>query len=441
MDKTLYVSDLDGTLLTPEERISPFTRRVVNSLAAQGVAFTYATARSQHSADAVTAGLTKQLPVIVYNGVFVRQGEQRETLLHRAIPSQAREELEKAFAQQGLSPLVYTLLDGVERVLWRPDRETPGVAHYVSTRQGDERLLPVEDDRGLYRGEIFYYTLIGEREQLQPLWQQLQGNPTLTALLQEELYRPGEYWLEILSREASKASAARWLKQRLGCTRLVAFGDGLNDLPLFQEAQESCAVENARPEVQAAASQVIPGNERDGVARFLLADTAPLLALGDRAGAFRVRLYHPQDLEELIRLFYETVHTVKRQDYTQQEVDAWVPSVESVDRAAWGESLAAHFTVVAEQEGRLLGFGDMDDTGYLDRLYVHKDFQGRGVASALAQALEGYAVGLGVKELSVHASRTALPFFQGRGYVHPVAQKVLRRGVLLENFRLTRPGA
>ena len=72
---------------------------------------------------------------------------------------------------------------------------------------------------------------------------------------------------------------------------------------------------------------------------------------------------------------------------------------------------------------------------------MHKDFQGRGVASALAQALEGYAVGLGVKELSVHASRTALPFFQGRGYVHPVAQKVLRRGVLLENFRLTRPGA
>ena len=127
MDKTLYVSDLDGTLLTPEERISPFTRRVVNSLAArvleyllgQGVAFTYATARSQHSADAVTAGLTKQLPVIVYNGVFVRQGEQRETLLHRAIPSQAREELENAFAQQGLFPLVYTLLDGVERVLWR----------------------------------------------------------------------------------------------------------------------------------------------------------------------------------------------------------------------------------------------------------------------------------------------------------------------------------
>ena len=110
MDKTLYVSDLDGTLLTPEERISPFTRRVVNSLAAQGVAFTYATARSQHSADAVTAGLTKQLPVIVYNGVFVRQGEQRETLLHRAIPSQAREELEKAFAQQGLSPLVYLSL-------------------------------------------------------------------------------------------------------------------------------------------------------------------------------------------------------------------------------------------------------------------------------------------------------------------------------------------
>ena len=77
MDKTLYVSDLDGTLLTPREDLSPFTIRVLNRLVEQGVAFTYATARSQHSADVVTRGLTKSLPVIIYNGAFIRRGERR----------------------------------------------------------------------------------------------------------------------------------------------------------------------------------------------------------------------------------------------------------------------------------------------------------------------------------------------------------------------------
>ena len=65
MGKTLYVSDLDGTLLDGQERVPAFTRRVINRLAERGVAFTYATARSQHSADKVTQGLTKSLPVIV----------------------------------------------------------------------------------------------------------------------------------------------------------------------------------------------------------------------------------------------------------------------------------------------------------------------------------------------------------------------------------------
>ncbi len=160
--------------------------------------------------------------------------------------------------------------------------------------------------------------------------------------------------------------------------------------------------------------------------------------MGERAGKFRLRLYRPADLEELIRLFYHSVHTAARRDYTPEELDAWVASPESVDQAAWGESLAAHYTVVAEQDGKLLGFGDMDETGYLDRLYVHGEFQGQGVAASIAQALEGFARGLGVERIAVHASRTARGFFQSRGFQVVKAQQVERRGVLLENFVMER---
>ena len=434
MKSTLYVTDLDGTLLTPEESLSPFTVRVINRLVEQGVSFTYATARSLHSSSKVTQGLTKRLPVTIYNGAFVRRADTGENLIAQTFSPAQRKRVEQALTQAGLSPLVYTLDGDAERVLWRPETAGPGVARYIQSRAGDPRLLPVNPQEPLYRGEIFYFTCIGTREGLLPAWEQLRREPGLLALLQEEIYQPGEFWLEVMPAGATKAHAAGLLKERLGCGKMTAFGDGANDLPLLEAADYGCAVENAVLQLKEAADEVIPPNTRDGVARWLLADTAPALALGERAGAFRLRLYRPEDLEELIQLFYQTVRTVNRRDYSAREVEAWVPSPETVDRAAWSESLAAHYTVVAEREGRLLGFGDMDSTGYLDRLYVHRDFQGRGTASAIVQALEGYAWGLGVEEISVHASRTARPFFQRRGYQTAAAQQVERRGVLLENF-------
>ncbi len=438
MDKTLYLSDLDGTLLNPQERVSDFTARVINYLVERGVNFTYATARSRNSAEVVTQGLVKSLPVIVYNGAFVRRGDTGELLLKQSLRPSQWERVREVFQRFGLSPLVYTLVGEEEQVLWRPDRETPGVSYYLSKRQGDPRFRRAEDDSQLYVGEIFYFTCIGDREELEPAWKELEKDREIRALFQEELYRPGEYWLEIMACGATKAHAAQLLRERLGCTRMVAFGDGLNDLPLFEAAQERCAVENAVLPLKQAADQVIPSNQEDGVAKWLLADTGPSLALGERAGAFRLRLYRQRDLEELIQLFYHTVQTVNRRDYTEEETAAWVPSPESVDRAAWGASLSDHYTLVAEKQGKLLGFGDMDSTGYLDRLYVHKDCQVQEVASAIAEALEGYARGLGADKVTVHASRTARPFFQNRGYEVLQAQRVSRRGVELENFVMER---
>ena len=309
MEKTLYVSDLDGTLLTPEQRLSPFTVRVLEYLLGQGVAFTYATARSGYSAAAVTQGLESPLPVILYNGAFVRLGPQGEVLLRQGFSPKQGEAVKKLLARWEIQPLVYTLLEGKERVRWVPGKETPGVARYLESRQGDPRLLPAQE-ASLYEGEVFYFTCIGRREELLPAWEALRREEGACALLQEEIYQPGEFWLEVMPAGATKANGARRLKEGLGCSSMVCFGDGLNDLPLLQAADHACAVANAVPELRAAADEVIPSNAQDGVAKWLLADTAPALALGERAGAFRLRLYRPEDLEELVQLFYETVHTV-----------------------------------------------------------------------------------------------------------------------------------
>lgn len=146
--------------------------------------------------------------------------------------------------------------------------------------------------------------------------------------------------------------------------------------------------------------------------------------------AVTLRPYRPDDCPALAALFYQTVHTVNAAHYTPAQLDAWAPAG-GPDLAAWDESFRAHLTLVAELDGKLAGFGDMDTAcGYLDRLYVHKDFQGRGVATALCGALEQAAAG----PVTTHASVTARPFFARRGYRVLRAQQVERRGVRLANY-------
>ena len=142
-----------------------------------------------------------------------------------------------------------------------------------------------------------------------------------------------------------------------------------------------------------------------------------------------IRPYVTADVEAMAQLFYETVHTVNARDYTPQQLDAWADG--SIDLAAWDRSFLAHYTLVAEEDGAVTGFGDMDETGYLDRLYVHKDRQGRGIATALCRRLEE---AVGAQRFTTHASITAKPFFLGQGYRVVKEQVVERRGVLLKNF-------
>ena len=149
----------------------------------------------------------------------------------------------------------------------------------------------------------------------------------------------------------------------------------------------------------------------------------------DNGSPVRLRHYRPDDCEKLAALFYRTVHSVNAKDYTQRQLDVWATG--TVDLQAWNASFLAHETVVAEENGEIVGFGDMDESGYLDRLYVHRDRQGRGIATAICDALERTVSG---KTLTTHASVTAKPFFLHRGYRVVRQQTVLRQGIALTNY-------
>ena len=144
---------------------------------------------------------------------------------------------------------------------------------------------------------------------------------------------------------------------------------------------------------------------------------------------WKLRSYRPADCQVLADLFYETVHTVNAGDYTEEQLFAWTAG--SVDLDAWNRSFLTHDTVVAFINDKIVGFGDMDRTGYLDRLYVHKDHQRQGVATTICDRLEGAAK---AERILTHASITAKPFFLARGYRILREQTAVRGGVALGNY-------
>ena len=142
-----------------------------------------------------------------------------------------------------------------------------------------------------------------------------------------------------------------------------------------------------------------------------------------------IRQYTPKDCEDLVKLFYHTVHTINAKDYSQEQLNVW--ATDKIDLEVWNKSLSEHYTVVAVENNIIVGFGDIDKSGYLDRLFVHRDYQRRGIATAICNELER---AVKVDKIITYASITAKPFFEQRGFNVVKEQQVERNGIALTNY-------
>lgn len=263
---TLFVSDLDGTLLNANQRISNFSRETLNRLIDVGLHFTYATARSLTSAKEVTEGLNLKMPVIVYNGAFVQDAESGRTVTSKQFLAGEASDILALFFLHDVYPRVYALHDGVERFAYLADYASVGTVAYLAKRSHDKRANPTSEDK-LLCGDVFCFSVIDEYNKLLPLYEALRYR--YHAILYRDPYT-NDYWLEILPKYATKADAVTELKKMYDFDRVVVFGDEKNDLSMFEIADDCFAVANANDEVKRVASGVIASHDCDGVAKYLL---------------------------------------------------------------------------------------------------------------------------------------------------------------------------
>lgn len=270
--KVLYVTDLDGTLLRGNAKTSEYTNKVINELTSKGMLFSYATARSYNTARKVTEGLNAKIPLIVYNGSAILQNETYEIIEKNSFAKEEKDELLFAFLESGVYPIVYSYQDGKEKFSYVKKKCNDFVKEFVLSRKGDARDNPVETETDLGSGEVFYFSCIDTFEKLEPLYERFKRK--YNCYFQKGVYIK-EQWLEIVPKKVSKANAILQLKELLGVDYIIAFGDGKNDMEMFELADEAYAVENAVDELKAIATGIIGSNDSDGVAKWLVENYKP----------------------------------------------------------------------------------------------------------------------------------------------------------------------
>ena len=269
--KTLYVSDLDGTLLRSDETLSETTISTLNKLVDEGALFTYATARSSSTAGKITVGLRTDFPVVVYNGVFVMIPSTGVVLSSATFTDDEVNCVKSVLEKEGVSAIVYSLIDGRERVSWNINKVNPGMQRYLDSRKGDRRLRALESDDDLFEGQVYYFTLIAAEGELDAVYETFKDHRSFTCTHQKDIYND-DYWCEIMPKKATKANGIERLKEILHCDRVVSFGDAINDLPMFRMSDECYAVENAAAELKEKATAVIGSNNHDAVAKWIERD-------------------------------------------------------------------------------------------------------------------------------------------------------------------------
>ena len=268
-EKTLFVTDLDGTLMMGDLTISGFTVKTINRLVEQGICFTYATARSIVSARTITSELKLNFPVITRNGAVLADNNTGN-IFEKSLFSEAEVELLKELITELPEAGFVSCYFGDDMIKTFEDtKHTVGLQGYLDYYKDDPATVIVPDLSGMFRGEPGYVTMIGDKNEIDPVYKRVSEYKGWECVFQKDIYRD-EFWLEICPQNCTKAKSILKLKEEYGFDRLVVFGDSVNDLPMFKIADESYAVSNAIDEVKAHASKVIGSNEEDAVAKFLI---------------------------------------------------------------------------------------------------------------------------------------------------------------------------
>lgn len=269
--KTLYISDMDGTLLGNDSLVSPQSAAIISELSRQGALITVATARTPATVDPLLASTYTRCPAIVMTGAALWDREKRQLVNTQLFSPGSAAKIVERFRHAGLDPFIYTVASPTHLDVYHGIDMNPSEDDFYQARRQLELKkfhlgsTPSVDE--MDRAILLFS--IGDTDRVARLAEDLQSRPDCSVSFYPDLHSPARSLIEVFAPGVSKARAVQDLARQLGADRIVVFGDNLNDLSMMAVADEAVAVANAFPEVKAAADVVIGPNSADSVAKYI----------------------------------------------------------------------------------------------------------------------------------------------------------------------------
>ena len=267
--KTLYITDLDGTMLNNKAELSEFSYKGIKKLIAEGVCFSVATARTAATVIDMFKGTGLSTPIALMNGVCVYDAQKRKNVITHSIDKSIAKNVLGVYSKYNKHPMlyfdkgdyleiVYTEIDNIHQYEYITDRNARKLKKFIKT---DKYELNCAD-------ELLYIVSFDKPDELEEIHGEISEMDGIVSCFYADNYTDCNF-LETMNSSISKGTAAKEIKKLTGADRIIAFGDNLNDIPLFSVADEAYAVSNAHSELKKIATGIIDSNDNDAVVRFI----------------------------------------------------------------------------------------------------------------------------------------------------------------------------
>ena len=266
----LFVTDLDGTLINSKREVPKKSLEILNKLIENGINFTVATARTPATAVEILQNLNLKLPVALMNGVLIYDTKELKYIDIKAIEKETVNKVLDIFKVYNKNPLVYGVKDNH---LWVYHKDFENVYEYNFYKERADKNLKtfvnVENYNGsLSDSNVINFVAFDNYEKIKAIAEEVKCIEGITVNYYKDVYEDC-YFLEAYSSEASKANGIKYLSKYIEYSKVICFGDNLNDIPMFELANEAYATANATEEIKKIATEVIGSCEDNGVAEFL----------------------------------------------------------------------------------------------------------------------------------------------------------------------------
>ncbi len=273
--RTLYVSDLDGTLLNTSSVVSPRSHEMLNRAIADGALFTVATARTPATVSTLLDGIHMTLPAVVMTGAALWDASTGIYSDIYGIPADTVRGMVEIYRECGTPTFIYRLVNGKIEIYHYgelSETERQFLAERIDNPYKHFESLDCQPDGvpNCLEDVVLFYAMQPD-DKARAAYERIKTLP-VTPLCYHDIFGPETSIVEVFGPQTTKANAVRRLARNIGAERIISFGDNVNDLPLMEIADVAVAVGNAVPEARQAADIVIDTNDTDAVARFILDD-------------------------------------------------------------------------------------------------------------------------------------------------------------------------